>query len=1165
MLDRNELVLREMSRRALRALCCVGLLSVVLLGAAPRPAVAQTPSAFGLVGRYATGLEGTSAETVALLGDRMFVSNASAAALDVVDIANPATPVRLRRLDLTVHGSEVTSVAASSSLVAVAVKGNPKTAPGKVLLLDRDGELLATAPTGAGPDAVVFTPNGRRLLVANEGEPSSYGQPDSVDPEGSVSIVTIPAELAKRTRPRRPPLQSRTIDFRAFNQGGKRHAELPPAVRIFGPGASVAQDLEPEYIAVAPDGKSAFVTLQENNAIAILALPSGRVRRIVALGFKDHAVSPLDASDRDSGTGNSGAINIRTWDRVRGMYQPDQVVAFAAGGRTYLLTANEGDARDYDGFAEEERAADVADTSVIPDAASSAKLGRLTVTSAIPGAPSGQQELYVFGARSFSIWNANVAKVWDSHDLLERLTARVFPGDFNKSNDSNGGFDSRSDNKGPEPEGAVVGIVDGRTYAFVGLERQGGVVIADVTDPTAPALVQYLVTRDFTGSTVGPDSAPEGLAFVASGPSGKPLLAVAHEVSGTVALFETIPADGATALTLLHNNDGESSLLPSTITLSGVTTTFGSVAAFKTVTDREIRSARDAGRSVIDVYAGDAFLAGATLTCSNPQDAAGPVFDAVAQRRIAYDAHVFGNHEFDFTPTFLERFIREFADHEGRRTQPFLSANLDFGAEPAWADLLAADGLIVGEAMDGRVVARAAVIVDPTTTARIGIVGATTPLLPTISSPRDVVVTSEEIADTAPIVQAEIDRLTSLGVTKVLVVSHLQDIANDVQLIGLLRDVDAAVAGGGDELLANAGIDLLIPGDGAGANPIAGPYPRPVSDADGKTVPVVTTNGNYKYVGRLDLAFDADGVATVEGGGPKRVLVTGGGAPADAVAPDPALLAEVQNPVQSCLATLAATPVAETEVLFDRGRPGVRARQANGGNLVADAWLDTYDRYAANVGLPPRDATVIAIQNGGGIRDNGSNFLPGTGVTGVISRLDLLNMLPFDNTMVVVSGVTAAELKQILERSAASLPAQGGQFLQVAGLTVTYDVSFAANVTLTNGTITVPGERVREVALADGTVLVTGGVVQPGAPDVRIVTNNFTAGGGDNYPTLAGKPRTTLRNAGGLAIPYELPVREYLAGFPIGGGVLPLVPASDGRYAPYPTGGEARITILPPA
>jgi len=1002
--------------------------------------IAAPATAFAFVGRYATGLSGTSAETVALQGNRMFVSNATAAAVDVVDVSNPAAPALLRRVDLSSYGSEVTSVAAGEGLVAVAVQAELETDPGKVLLLDLDGDVVATAPTGAGPDAVVFTPSGRRLLVANEGEPNSYGQPDSTDPEGSVSIVTIPRELAKRTTPRKPPLQSRTIDFRAFNAGGRRNAELPDGVRIFGPGASVAQDLEPEYIAVSPDGKMAFVTLQENNAIAILALPSGQIRKIVALGVKDHGLSALDPSDRDSGTGNNGAINIRTWEHVYGMYQPDQVATFSVGGKTYLLTANEGDARDYEGFAEEERAADVADTTAIPAASSSAQLGRLTVTSATPGGSSGQTSLYAFGARSFSIWDTSAEQVWDSGDLLERLTARVFPGDFNKSNDGNGGFDSRSDNKGPEPEGATIGVVDGRTYAFVGLERQGGVVVVDVTTPTAPVLVQYLVTRDFGGSSVGPDSGPEGMSFVATGPSGGPMLAVANEVSGTVALFATAPADGASALTLLHNNDGESTLLPATINVSGITTTFGSVAAFKTVTDREIRSARDAGSSVVNVYAGDAFLAGATLTCSNPQDATGPVYDAIAQRRIAYDAHVFGNHEFDFTPTFLERFVREF-EGTGGLMQPFLSANLDFTGEPTWADLLDADGLIVGDVTDGKVVARSAVIIDPTTTARIGIVGATTPLLPTISSPRNVVVTSLDIPATAAIVQTEIDRLTSLGIGKIVVVSHLQDIANDVQMIALLRDLDAAVAGGGDELLANGG-DLLIPGDGMGTNPIVGPYPRLVPDADANSVPLVTTNGNYKYVGRLDLAFDADGIATVQGGGPKRVVVaTGGTPPADAVAADPALLAEVQTPVLSCLATLAASPVAATEVVFDRSRPGVRARQANAGNLVTDAWLDTYDRYAGNVGLPPRDATVIAIQNGGGIRDSGGNFLPGNGQVGVISRLDLINMLPFDNTMVVVSDVTPAELKQTLERSAASLPAQGGQFLQVAGLQVTYDLA----------------------------------------------------------------------------------------------------------------------------
>jgi 2',3'-cyclic-nucleotide 2'-phosphodiesterase (5'-nucleotidase family) len=1111
-------------------------------------------TAFALVGRYATGLSGTSAEIASLAGSVLAVSNADDVSVDIVDVADPSAPTLLRRVDLSAYGAAVTSVSAKRRLIAVAVAADPATDPGQVLVLNRRGQVVGQARVGALPDAVTFTPDGKRLVVANEGEPNSYGQPDSVDPEGSVSIVQVPGGLAGRPAGRPQPLPTRTATFRAFNDGGPRHDQLPDGVRIFGPGASVAQDLEPEYSAVSPDSRTAFVTLQENNGMAIVDIPAARVRSIVALGTQDHGEVAFDPSDRDAG------INIATWPQVRGLLQPDQAAAFSVGGRTYVITANEGDARDYDGFSEEARAAAVADTSVIPAAADPAQLGRLTVTTATPARADRQRTLYSFGGRSMSIWTADGARVWDSGDLFEQLTARVLPGDFNSDNEENDSFDSRSDNKGPEPEAAAVATIDGRRLAFVGLERVGGVVVLDVTNPRRPSLVQYLVTREFGGDVVGPDSGPEGISVLPNGPGGQPLVAVSNEVSGTVALFQTAPADGATDLTVLHNNDGESVLRP--FAAGGLTV--GGVAAFKSVTDREIRDARDAGRSVVNVYAGDAFLAGATLTCSAPEADTGPVYDAIAQRRIAYDAHIFGNHEFDFTPDFLERFVREFETPTGLR-QPFLSANLDFSAEPGWADLLDADGMIVGEVTDGRVVARSAVITDPTTTARIGIVGATTPELRTISSPRDVAITSSDIPSTATLVQAEIDRLADLGVTKVVVASHLQNIAFDRQLVNLLRGVDVAVAGGGDELLANPG-DPLIPGDGGSSNPVVGPYPRLETDADGGTVPVVTTNGNYKYVGRLDVALDGGGTPTVQGGGPRRVIVAGPGAPADAVVPDPALVAEVQGPVEACLDQLARTPVAATEVVFDRSRAGVRARQSNAGNLVTDAWLDTYDRYADNVGLPPRggEERVLAIQNGGGIRDNAGDFLPSDGEPGVISRLDVLNMLPFDNTMVVVQDVTPSELKEILQRAAASLPNQGGQFLQVAGFSVTYDPARTAQVVTSDGVITVPGERVREVVLDDGTVVVSGGALQDDAPNVAIVTNNFTAGGGDNYPTLAGKPNTVLRTPAGLAVPYELALREYLATFPAGAGGLPSVPSSDERYSPFPTGTQQRITVLTP-
>jgi DNA-binding beta-propeller fold protein YncE len=324
----------------------------------------------------------------------------------------------------------------------------------------------------------------------------------------------------------------RTVGFTDFNVGGPRHAELPAGIRIFGPNATVAQDLEPEYVAVSPDGRTAYVTLQENNGIAVIDLPSGRLRSITALGFQDHGAVPLDASDLDN------AINIRTWANVYGMYQPDQVAAFQAGGRTYLLTANEGDSRtDWPGLNEEARARTVTTDASFPNRANT-QVGRLTVTTSVPASSPPQSTLYAFGSRSFSIWDANVQQVWDSKDQLEQLQAAANPSFFNSNNDANN-FDNRSDNKGPEPEGTLTAVIGGRTYGFVGLERQGGVVVADLSDPTAPVILQHLQTRLFSGATVGPDSGPEGMSFQDAGPDGRPLLAVGNEVTGTAALFTT--------------------------------------------------------------------------------------------------------------------------------------------------------------------------------------------------------------------------------------------------------------------------------------------------------------------------------------------------------------------------------------------------------------------------------------------------------------------------------------------------------------------------------------------------------------------------------------------------------------------------------------------------
>ena len=377
--------------RLVVAAIVVGAVLVPTAAAAQRgvsltsPTATPAPVAFGFVGRYETDLPGTNAETVSIAGNRMYVSNAGDGSLDVVDISDPATPTRLERVDVRAlagfgDGASISSVATSGGVVAVAVIADPKTEPGAVLVLDSSAAVLGRATVGSNPDALVFTPDGKRILVANEGEPVDYT--GTADPEGSISIVTLPPGQRKGTGNRQAPLPVKTVDFRAFNAGGPRAAELPAGVRVFGPNATVAQDLEPEYVTVSPDGRSAYVTLQENNAMAILDLPNGKIRSIVALGYQDFGTVPFDPSDQDSAV--NGGINIGPWANAYGMYQPDQASAFAVNGKTYVLTANEGDARDWPGFKEEKRASAVAASSFTA-AKNNAQLGRLNVTHRDPG------------------------------------------------------------------------------------------------------------------------------------------------------------------------------------------------------------------------------------------------------------------------------------------------------------------------------------------------------------------------------------------------------------------------------------------------------------------------------------------------------------------------------------------------------------------------------------------------------------------------------------------------------------------------------------------------------------------------------------------------------------------------------------------------------------
>jgi hypothetical protein len=410
-------------------------------------------------------------------------------------------------------------------VVAIAIQAQSKTDPGTVAFYRATTlQVISSATVGALPDMLTFTPDGRTVLVANEGEPNDAY---TVDPVGSVSVIDV-------SNVNRPSV--RTADFRAYD--GQAAALRQQGVRIFGPGATVAQDLEPEYVAVAADGRTAYVTLQENNALAVVDVASATVTRVLPLGYKSHAApgNGLDASDRDD------RVNIRPWP-VLGMYQPDAIAAYTVGGQTYLVTANEGDARDYPGFREEERVGNRLEPAVFTAAlcggpcGGNANLGRLNVTNTLGLNPAtGRFEaLYAFGARSVSIWTASGQRVWDSGDELEQRTASLTAAPFNASN-SDDVFDSRSDNKGPEPEGVVLGRLGEKTFAFVGLERIGGVAVYDVSTPQAPRFVTYTNTRQGLGGDLG----PEGLAFVSAvdSPSKRPLLIVGNEVSGTTAIFQ---------------------------------------------------------------------------------------------------------------------------------------------------------------------------------------------------------------------------------------------------------------------------------------------------------------------------------------------------------------------------------------------------------------------------------------------------------------------------------------------------------------------------------------------------------------------------------------------------------------------------------------------------
>jgi 2',3'-cyclic-nucleotide 2'-phosphodiesterase (5'-nucleotidase family) len=635
-------------------------------------------------------------------------------------------------------------------------------------------------------------------------------------------------------------------------------------------------------------------------------------------------------------------------------------------------------------------------------------------------------------------------------------------------------------------------------------------VLENDTDADGEVLVLFEISQGQNGAVaINPDSTvtytpnagfqgQDSFTYTASDPEG---LFSTAKVSVTV--------NPALRLTILHNSDCESQLVDAGSGLED----FGGAARFATLVEtlkaEALLDAKDGiTRGVLMLSAGDNFLAGPEFSISLDLPDGEPFFDARAMELIGYDAITFGNHDFDFGPDVLEEFVESFQDI------PFVSANLDFSQEPGMQAL-------VGQ---GRV---SKSIVLSVAGQELGVVGAITPELPFISSPRN----TQVVPDLAGAIQAEVDALLAQGVDKILLVSHLQSLLEDQALALLLHDLDVMIGGGGD-LLANPE-SLLIPGDEV---EVFGAYPQDLTDAAGRSVPLVAVSGDYLYVGRLVVDFDAQGeiIAVDPESGPIRVA---GGANPDAVLEDPELLAEVVTPIKDALAGLTGTFVGTSAVTLDGRRSSVRTRETNQGNLIVDAILVQATALAASFDAP---APEVALQNGGGIRND--TLIP----PGDLSVFDTFGMLPFANFLAIVPDVPPAQFKEILENAYSRIEFTDGRFAHIAGFTVTVSLSGVAQLLDEQGNVTTPGSRVRDVTLDDGTPIVAAGLVLANAPSLHVATIDFLARSGDQYP-FRNLPFVIL------GITYQ----QALAGFVkniLGGTVT---------AAAYPEAGEGRITFLP--
>ena len=478
----------------------------------------------------------------------------------IVTATNLASAITLSLNENTPGDANSIAIDANNQLLAVAMAATSVGEAGQIAFYNISGDtpvFIKNVTVGALPDMVAFSHDGAKVVVANEGEPNGDY---SIDPEGTISIIDINNGTIADT--------AMSINFQAYNN---KQAELEAQGLVFANptgrtingnliNTTVAMDLEPEYVSISKDNKYAYVSIQENNGLAIINLEDNSLE-LKGLGFKDWSNLQFDASDKD------GGVNFKSYPGLYGMYQPDTIASFSWKGANFIVSANEGDAREY--FFDASDEADCIakggldydakdgclayiDESRVEDLALAANfdylnnddndIGRLKVTT-VKGDKNndGQYEsLYAYGARSFTIWDSNGLVVFDSGDQIARVTASVHGNAFNNNEDENKG-DTRSDDKGAEPEALTLGKVGDRLFAFVGLERMGTIMVFDITNPYDVKFQDYFYNRGLEPSAdISGDLAPEGMTFVpaAQSATNEALLIIGNEISGSIAVWE---------------------------------------------------------------------------------------------------------------------------------------------------------------------------------------------------------------------------------------------------------------------------------------------------------------------------------------------------------------------------------------------------------------------------------------------------------------------------------------------------------------------------------------------------------------------------------------------------------------------------------------------------